>query len=579
MKNKILFLFFSALLLYSLAGAETHIGGWISGRLTQEGSPYICDLDGDRGFGIERGDTLIIEAGITVLFPASGGIGCWGVLIAEGTEDDSITFDKAGERNWGGITFMDTTWNEVEIQDVLFTYCQFRNWRRYTQFWPELNNLILVGSNDHKPVFRNCSFQGEGQVIHSYYGYEMYKCRFRIRIELDIIIETRSPDVSIISQCVFEMANGGGIVITGECSSITSISNCLFYLPNRGTAITVCDSCQITNNIFMGEGSMITVIEGDFNQDFAMPEIKNNLFFNRRENADLNLSEDLELDEFGVLDRVNVNGDSTDVFGNLFMDPELAMEGDFPESYFPTEDSPCIDAGDPTGDPDPDSTTADIGPFFFPQCNIFVEPESVEFNDVQMDYISEAELEISNVGLEPLDITWLRIMPDDAPFDLGDQDNHLELPPDSSHTLMIYFYPPDEGEYEAVLLIESNDRDEGELEIQLIGTALGVELSDEALPMEFAIMGIYPNPFNSSTEIGYSLPFEADVCISIYDVAGRLITELINKRQTPGNHSAIWFGMNQAGNPVSSGVYFYRFIAKNDNNVQYRNVSRMVLLK
>ena len=126
--------FLIGLLLFNILLAETHIGGWISGRLTREGSPYICDLDGAWGFGIARGDTLIIEAGVTLLFPEDGGIECWGVLIAEGTENDSITFDKAGEELWYYIIFMDSTFDDIEIQEVLFRYCRFRNWRPYNEF-------------------------------------------------------------------------------------------------------------------------------------------------------------------------------------------------------------------------------------------------------------------------------------------------------------------------------------------------------------------------------------------------------------------------------------------------------------
>jgi len=98
-------------------------------------------------------------------------------------------------------------------------------------------------------------------------------------------------------------------------------------------------------------------------------------------------------------------------------------------------------------------------------------------------------------------------------------------------------------------------------------------------PTTFAVNQNYPNPFNSITEISYSLPFTADIHISVYDVAGRLVAELINERKMPGNHRAIWFGQDTNGTPVTSGLYFYRFNALSESGVQYRIIHRMVLLK
>jgi len=66
----------------------------------------------------------------------------------------------------------------------------------------------------------------------------------------------------------------------------------------------------------------------------------------------------------GTLVQTNSNGDSCDVFNNIYLDP-LFM--DFANgNYHLTEDSPCIDAGDPTSPYDPDGTVTDMGVFYFP---------------------------------------------------------------------------------------------------------------------------------------------------------------------------------------------------------------------
>jgi len=358
------------------------------------------------------------------------------------------------------------------------------------------------------------------------------------------------------------MVGGGGIRITEEVTSVTSISNCLFYLPDGGYSIIPSDSCQITNNIFMGDGFMIR-LSYQMNQDGAPPDIRNNLFYNNRENADLIPSGDVDIEEFGVLDRVNSNGDSTDIFGNLFMDPELVMEGDFPENYFPTDDSPCIDAGNPEADLDPDSTIADIGPFFFPQCNIRVNRDEIEFIDVQTGTRVETELEIRNIGLQPLEITDMSIIPEDAPFGVDFDEFPDEILPDSSCTIWIVFIPRHEDTYEAVLQIESNDRDEGILEIPITGSALGINSDNRPLPGNYVLYNAYPNPFNNLTRIEFGLPEASRLTVSVYDVSGRSIACLVEGKLSAGHHTAVW-----NASKASTGVYLVRLETDGFNAVR-----------
>jgi hypothetical protein len=65
----------------------------------------------------------------------------------------------------------------------------------------------------------------------------------------------------------------------------------------------------------------------------------------------------------GILTGVNLNGDSCDVFHNIFLDPLFVDSND----YHLTPGSPCIDAGNPAYQLDPDSTITDMGFFYFDQ--------------------------------------------------------------------------------------------------------------------------------------------------------------------------------------------------------------------
>ncbi|MFA5833066.1 MAG: T9SS type A sorting domain-containing protein [Bacteroidota bacterium] len=71
----------------------------------------------------------------------------------------------------------------------------------------------------------------------------------------------------------------------------------------------------------------------------------------------------------------------------------------------------------------------------------------------------------------------------------------------------------------------------------------------------FALLPNYPNPFNPTTTITYTIPQSNVVAVRIYDVTGRLITTLYDAYQESGEHRIIWNGRNSAGQLVSSGMY------------------------
>ncbi|NIM18927.1 MAG: T9SS type A sorting domain-containing protein [Candidatus Latescibacteria bacterium] len=84
----------------------------------------------------------------------------------------------------------------------------------------------------------------------------------------------------------------------------------------------------------------------------------------------------------------------------------------------------------------------------------------------------------------------------------------------------------------------------------------------------------YPNPFNPSTTIKYSIKARASVSLKIYNVTGQLVKTLVNEEKPAGEYTKGWNGRNDAGNPVSSGVYFYKLVTKN-----FTQTKKMVLLK
>ena len=92
---------------------------------------------------------------------------------------------------------------------------------------------------------------------------------------------------------------------------------------------------------------------------------------------------------------------------------------------------------------------------------------------------------------------------------------------------------------------------------------------DGVIPAEFSLKQNYPNPFNPSTKIGFTLPSESNVKISIYNLIGQKVAEVVNSKFTAGNHSIDFNGSN-----LSSGIYLYKIEAGS-----FSSVKKMQLIK
>ena len=85
---------------------------------------------------------------------------------------------------------------------------------------------------------------------------------------------------------------------------------------------------------------------------------------------------------------------------------------------------------------------------------------------------------------------------------------------------------------------------------------------------------IYPNPFNPATRIEYSIPSAGPVRVVIYDVQGRLTRLLVDEVQTTGEHEVLWWGRDDSGAVISSGIYFVRLEFDGDTKTR-----KLVFLK
>ena len=95
-----------------------------------------------------------------------------------------------------------------------------------------------------------------------------------------------------------------------------------------------------------------------------------------------------------------------------------------------------------------------------------------------------------------------------------------------------------------------------------------------SIPTEFTLSQNFPNPFNPTTSINYSVSENSDISISVYSLMGQKIINLIDSHVYAGTYTITWNGMNHTGVPVSSGMYIYAL-----QSDSFTSVKKMILIK
>ncbi len=118
-------------------------------------------------------------------------------------------------------------------------------------------------------------------------------------------------------------------------------------------------------------------------------------------------------------------------------------------------------------------------------------------------------------------------------------------------------------------------KEEGALAQSLGWFDLGVLDNDElAQPADYSLNNNYPNPFNPTTTISFSVPEASHVELKIFNMLGMEVATLYRGDAIPGSYDIKWNGKSNTGNVVPSGVYFYRVDAGS-----FTETKKMVLLK
>ena len=96
-----------------------------------------------------------------------------------------------------------------------------------------------------------------------------------------------------------------------------------------------------------------------------------------------------------------------------------------------------------------------------------------------------------------------------------------------------------------------------------------VEPNSEVLPTAYSLDQNFPNPFNPSTKLSYSIPAEGFVTLDVYNSIGQKVASLVNESKTAGTYEVNFSGAN-----LSSGIYFYKLTSGN-----FTETKKMILMK
>ncbi len=98
--------------------------------------------------------------------------------------------------------------------------------------------------------------------------------------------------------------------------------------------------------------------------------------------------------------------------------------------------------------------------------------------------------------------------------------------------------------------------------------------SDVPVPEGFSMSTLYPNPFNHSTSLSFTIPTAGDIMLKVYDVTGRLVSERVHSSLSAGYQQMVWQAVDNRGAELPTGIYFLEL-----NYSGAKLVQRAVLLR
>ncbi len=269
--------------------------------------------------------------------------------------------------------------------------------------------------------------------------------------------------------------------------------------------------------------------------------------------------------EGGNYGRVNAGN------GTISEDPQFVdVEAN---NYFLSEDSPCIDAGDPNGLPDLDGSRADIGSLpamDLPQYDpLTVDPAILDFGSI--DAGSDTMMTITLTNPNDVDITAISQMMS-LVNDFEPIERTIMVESEGEAELSIVFHPTEAGVFEDSLIMFAYHEIEladtivipypaGISTVLLRGRAdiAGIDYPANPNPVEHRLLRCYPNPFNSTLSINLNMLIEERGSLSISDELGRKVAKLFDGSFDRGINRFQW-----TPNGLPAGLYSVQYSANQE---------------
>lgn len=207
---------------------------------------------------------------------------------------------------------------------------------------------------------------------------------------------------------------------------------------------------------------------------------------------------------------------------------------------------------------------------------IAIDTIVVDFGVVPLGQIAQRTFTVNNNGDAVL-IGTVQVAPPFAVYQGNGYPGfaiNIVVPAQSYLGFNLNFTPVDTLTYNSTMQINTDDPVNPVIMVQLVGKGTVVSNDDPLLPAVTELKGNFPNPFNPSTTIAYSVKNTAPVSIEIFNVKGQLVRTLVNEVKTAGNYKIVFDGLDNNHRPLASGIYFCRMQAGD-----YRQTHKMLMLK
>lgn len=434
----------------AFASGSPPMCGSVNGTWRLSMSPIHVDCD----ITVLNGQSIVVNAGVEVIFRGPYSMTVNGSLSCEGTSDQPIIFrpdTSNGIMEWRGLRF-----RRAESVSTISHASFLKSSLPYSAPPDEGDYGGAIFIDSSAVQIENCRFEDNtatwgGAIL-------ARNALPGSRIDLCTFSNNRSVHVG-------NLGAGGAIAIW---NTPVTMSYCLIdgNTARLGAAIEVTnthgyfDNCTFVNNSAIVSGAIGYSWQGHHHYN-------NGIFSNNGSAAaffldggsstasvqysdwnmmPVNFANIPAPAGFGSLSTVNINGDSVDIYGNLFGDPLFDVN-----EYNLLWNSPAIDAGDPLSDFDSDGSTADQGWKPFYQPTLIVLPDSLNFGT--MHFGDDTTLQIIMVNSSPTPAPILDVVLSNSAFSVDSLPDRIA--PGDTITQSVQFVPPMEGYYADTLSIVS----------------------------------------------------------------------------------------------------------------------------